>query len=241
MLAPLVLLLLGASPAPSAAPAPAARPAEDRTFRYQLGFLRRGPRPGEHTPEELERIQAGHLANIRAMWKQGVLTAAGPFGEDTPLRGVLLFTCDAETARRATAEDPAVKAGRLVLDLHVWVAQAGVGEAYRKLREAEPDGKDEMVTYPMAFLLAGGAPSSAEIAAGHRAHLERLRAQGKVLADGPIGGEAELQAVVVFRPGSLEEARALAEADPAVKAGHLKLEMHTWWAVKGVLPEPAQP
>lgn len=229
MLLPLVLLLLG--PATSA-------PAASEAVRYQLGFLRRPAQAPELPPEELKTIQAGHLANIGAMWKSGLLTAAGPFGEDTPLRGVLLFTCDAAAARKATAEDPAVKAGRLVLDLHEWTAPGGIGAAYRKLREADPAGQDEMVAYPLAFLLRGTAPAGAELLEAHRTHLESLRAEGKVLAHGPITGEQDLRAVVVFRPGSLEDARTWAEADPVVKGGHLKAELHTWWAAKGVIGSP---
>jgi len=41
---------------------------------------------------------------------------------------------------------------------------------------------------------------------------------------------------VVFRVGSLEEARALAANDPAVQAGRLALDIHAWIVPEGILP-----
>jgi hypothetical protein len=38
----------------------------------------------------------------------------------------------------------------------------------------------------------------------------------------------------VFRVDTLEEARALAEQDPAVQAGRLALEWHPWFAAKNI-------
>ncbi len=46
--------------------------------------------------------------------------------------------------------------------------------------------------------------------------------------------------VVVYEAASIEEARSLAEADPAVKAGRLKIEMHPWMVQKGIIREPGE-
>ena len=36
-----------------------------------------------------------------------------------------------------------------------------------------------------------------------------------------------------YRVTSLEQAKRLAEGDPAVQAGRLKVEVHPWWLARG--------
>ena len=58
----------------------------------------------------------------------------------------------------------------------------------------------------------------------------------KLIVAGPCLDGGHLRGVSVFRVGSLEEAKALAEDDPAVRAGRLVIELHPWMVPKGVLP-----
>jgi uncharacterized protein YciI len=53
---------------------------------------------------------------------------------------------------------------------------------------------------------------------------------GKLVLNGPIMVEHEILGVSVYA-AELEEARALAEADPKVKAGYLTVEAIPWMAV----------
>lgn len=77
--------------------------------------------------EELKEIQAGHMANIRAMAEEGALAIAGPFVEDTPLRGVFVFrTVDREKIDALVAKDPAIARGRLKLEPRTWWVSKGV-------------------------------------------------------------------------------------------------------------------
>ena len=71
------------------------------------------------------------MANIRAMWEAKKLIIAGPFEDDGEVRGVFLFqVASVEEARALAASDPAVKAGRLVPEIHGWwVEQATLPEA----------------------------------------------------------------------------------------------------------------
>jgi uncharacterized protein YciI len=49
----------------------------------------------------------------------GKLILAGPFADEGDLRGMLVFRVDSpEEAKALAAQDPAVKAGRLVLEWH---------------------------------------------------------------------------------------------------------------------------
>ena len=94
---------------------------------YVLGFLKKGPNSGQGSKEESARIQEGHMANIRKMAATGKLIVAGPMGDNTDLRGIFIFDAKTPDEVRAMAEeDPAIKTGRLVLELHPWFAAAGL-------------------------------------------------------------------------------------------------------------------
>ena len=67
------------------------------------------------------------MANIRKMAATGKLIVAGPFSDDGDLRGVFIFKLKSvEEAKAMVDEDPAVKAGRLVVEFHPWFAAAGL-------------------------------------------------------------------------------------------------------------------
>lgn len=222
---------------------PAQSAGDEKTDAYYIGFLRRGPRwtPG-NTPET-QRVQAAHMAHIGEMAGSGKLVGAGPFSDGGQLRGVFVFKVGSMEEAKALAEaDPAVKAGRLSVDLHAWTGPEGVGAKYAAERKANPRAKDEMVTYQMALLARG--PKWAPEATGdakrmtreREAFLGRLKASGKLAAAGPFTDAGELREMLVLQVASPEEAKALMENDPLVKAGILSLEVHPWWVAKGTLP-----
>jgi uncharacterized protein len=94
---------------------------------YVMGLLRRGPNAGTGDQAERERIQEGHMANIRKMAATGKLIVAGPFEDNGDLRGIFIFQgVTVEEAKAMTDDDPAIKAGRLVVELHPWFAAAGL-------------------------------------------------------------------------------------------------------------------
>ena len=70
----------------------------------------------------------------------------------------------------------------------------------------------------------------------HLQHLTKLQMLGKLVLNGPTLMEHEILGVSVYA-AELEEARALAEADPEVKAGYLFIEAIPWMAVPGD-PQP---
>jgi uncharacterized protein len=91
-----------------------------------LGFLVRGTAPA---PDQAagEAMQKGHLAYMESLHKQGKLPVAGPFLDDTPSRGIVIYRVkDVAEAKALAAEDPAVKAGRLVLEAHPWMTLKGI-------------------------------------------------------------------------------------------------------------------
>ncbi len=95
---------------------------------YVMAFLKKGPNRSQDSATAAE-LQRAHLKNIQRMADQGKLVLAGPFEEDTDLRGIYVFNVESlEEAKKLTETDPAVKAGRLVMDLHLWYGSAALQE-----------------------------------------------------------------------------------------------------------------
>ena len=77
--------------------------------------------------EAAEEIQKGHLAYMAALDKQGKLVMAGPFLDDAPARGIVVYRVkDVAAATALAADDPAVKAGRLFLEAYPWMTFKGI-------------------------------------------------------------------------------------------------------------------
>jgi uncharacterized protein YciI len=85
--------------------------------------------------EEL-RITAGHLGGIVDELIDGRLLAAGPFFDDGAYRGVSIFGTDSTTARRLAMDDPAVRAGRIEVDMLPWMTAWGVMPPQPTVKEA---------------------------------------------------------------------------------------------------------
>jgi uncharacterized protein YciI len=94
---------------------------------YTVVVLRRPPDAPEISDEELEALQARHLAYRAELSRQGKVVANGPFDErsDPTYRGMSIFACDLAEAARLSDGDPSVMAGRLAYDVMEWWVSAG--------------------------------------------------------------------------------------------------------------------
>jgi uncharacterized protein YciI len=94
---------------------------------YTLVLLQRSSSAPEMAEEELDALQARHLAYRAGLKRQGVLVANGPLAEqsDVAMRGLSIFACGLDEARRLSDGDPSVQAGRLTYDLMEWWVAAG--------------------------------------------------------------------------------------------------------------------
>jgi uncharacterized protein YciI len=77
----------------------------------------------------------------------------------------------------------------------------------------------------------------------HVAYHASLRAAGVVVTNGPVVDQPDesLRGLTVYRTGSLQRAREIAEADPAVKAGRLVVDVMQWWSPAGTMTQPGRP
>lgn len=101
---------------------------EDTTYtmkQYFIVFLKKGENR-EQGQEEAAEIQKNHLNHIQWMSDQGYLDMAGPFGDDGEIRGILIMRVpNLARARELASMDPAVQAGRLIMEIHPWWAAVG--------------------------------------------------------------------------------------------------------------------
>lgn len=96
----------------------------------------------------------------------------------------------------------------------------------------------EMKTYYLVLLKKGinrmqDSATAAAIQEGHMAHLNKMAAAGKMNVAGPLMEDSDIRGICIYNTASLEEAKQLAEEDPAVRSGRLVVEIHPWYAMKG--------
>ncbi len=97
-----------------------------------MAFLQTGP-DRSHDSATAAQIQEGHMAHIMKMAGEKKLVLAGPFLDKGDMRGIfILNVATMEEALELTGQDPAVKSGRLTMEIHPWYGPA-------KLKEIEWD------------------------------------------------------------------------------------------------------
>jgi uncharacterized protein YciI len=209
---------------------PSAKPAQ-----YFFVLLNRPANAPQLSKEAGEKLQDEHMANIRKLYGEHKLVIAGPFEEDTALRGIFVFQADSAAQVQGWANsDPAIKAGRLAADVHgPWLIDANAIHP--------PSTPEGMEHYTLVLMKRGDkwnpdAPEIAEKLKQHRAFVEQMTAQGQIAIAGvfPPSVPGELRAVEIFRVGP-EQTATLLKDDPAIKAGLVKPELHPWITGKGVL------
>jgi uncharacterized protein YciI len=94
---------------------------------FTVVLLRRPPDAPQLPEDALDALQARHLAYRAELRREGVLVVNGPLDEqsDVALRGLSIFACGIEEARRLSGADPSVQAGRLTYDVFEWWVAAG--------------------------------------------------------------------------------------------------------------------
>ena len=96
----------------------------------------------------------------------------------------------------------------------------------------------------VAFVLLKRPPDATDypeeeldrIQEAHLSYMDGLRQRGLLLTNGPFDGQSdESWRGICLYGTTVEEARSLAEDDPAVKAGRLEVEAFTWMYPKGTI------
>lgn len=222
-------LLLGLA---CAAPSRAQEAPKYDMGKIQLVFLKLSP---EWKAADTSRQVLGeHRAFVEKLLKEGRLAIAGEVSGDGDLREIMVIKTESpEEARQAALSLPAVKAGMLRPEVLSWFAARNF--------ITPPQMPLTTANYVFGLLVRGPkwtpevTEETKKLQEGHMANINRLAEAGKLVLAGPFIDGGERRGVFIFKVDTLEEAQALTETDPAVKAGRLKIELHRWAVPKGTL------
>jgi uncharacterized protein YciI len=76
-----------------------------------------------------------------------------------------------------------------------------------------------------------------ELQAKHMAHIRAMFEKGALVGAGPIIGGAPMRGVFIFRTATPQEAAALSQAGPYVRANQLAADFHVWRGLDGISEE----
>ncbi len=214
------------------APAQEKNEPEHKLIEFHMALLKRGPKyVASGMPKDLK---SQHVASVMSLLESGKAVIAGPLEDDSDIAGILVLRAKSAEEARAWAEsDPAVKAGFFSVEMHPWWSE----DVMKK-----PSSPIKLTTAYLALLKRGAkwtpekTPATEELQKAHMANIIRLAGMKKLVVAGPFGDNGQLRGIFVFKVSSLDEARTLAETDPAVQAGRLALDIHPWLVPEGILP-----
>ena len=95
--------------------------------KYFIVFLKSGPERSQ-SQEEAMKLQQEHLAYLGGLFEEGIINLNGPTDGTGDIRGFSVYNvATIEQAREYAENDPMVKAGRLVVEVHPWWLAKGSG------------------------------------------------------------------------------------------------------------------
>jgi len=228
----LILAIVLAAPTfaqTSAKPDPASK-----LVQFHIALVKRGPKWSPSSSSAASPVHQQHVDYVMSLLQSGKAAIAGPIDGDPEIMGIYVFRAStADEAKAWVMADPAVVAGHFTVEMHPWWSE----DVMKKMSTPM-----KLTTVYLAFLVRGEkwtpdqTPETEAIQKAHLENINRLAEMKKLVVAGPFGDNGKLRGIFVFRVGSMEEARALAETDPAVKAGRLALIVHPWMVPEGILP-----
>jgi uncharacterized protein YciI len=172
--------------------------------------------------EEIDKIMAGHMANIERLANEGKLIAAGPFEGGG---GIFIFNSKSlDEAKSWLETDPGVKANRWDIEMF----------PYRPRVNSVCSAKApyEMVTYQFIRFTANKSKSTArdypQIFYKHDDFLKEVGKNAVVVTEGIFG---EYDGGILIINGNITKESI--ESDPAIQQGLLTLDMKKLWIAKG--------
>ncbi len=100
--------------------------------KYVLVLLKQGP-DRDQDSTEAARLQRAHLDNMQQWAADGLLVVAGPtYNHTSTLQGIYVFALEnVEKVDELAATDPAIQAGRLVMESYPWYSSAALMDVNR--------------------------------------------------------------------------------------------------------------
>lgn len=189
-------------------------------------FLNKRTEKTELPKEQVDKLMAGHMANINRLAKEGKLVAAGPFDGGG---GIFIFNSSSiEEVEHWLATDPGVQAERWKIEMLPFQFRLGKDTSLK-----EPY---EMTSYQFIRYTPNIAKFNIqevpELFVKHDDYLKEIKHTGNAIAEGIFG---DTEGGILIMKGELDA--AVIEADPAVKEGLLQFEIKKLWIAKGAFGE----
>ena len=234
--AALAALIIVSSASTGALPYTYAKIAQEPKYEMGTFYMCLLIKPENFSPANLSQdLVKEHLKHVQDLLASGKAALAGPFAENTRIAGVLVLNASsAEEARAMEEADPFVKKAGLSVEVLKWWAAKGIMKP--------PAQPLKLKAYYLTFLRRGPkwtpekTPEAEKLQAEHMANINAMAKTGKLVIAGPFENAGEYAGIFVFKVGTLDEAKQLAQSDPAVKAGRLVADVHPWLLGEGSLP-----
>jgi uncharacterized protein YciI len=197
-----------------------------RTEGMVFVFLTTNPYRKELPKAQVDSLQAGHMANIQRLAREGSLLAAGPFEGGGGL--FVMNTTSIDQTDQWLATDPAVAANRYRLERMPFTVQTGaICTAHEPF---------ELSTFTFIRFNPEYNKFNVRVAdelwRQHLDFLKEVSATGNVLLEGHFG---PTEGGILIMQGEVDA--AVFQMDPAVKDGFLIPEIKKLWIGKGALCE----
>lgn len=190
--------------------------------KFTFVFLNKKADKAELPKEEVDKIMAGHMANIEKLAKEGKLVAAGPFEGGG---GIFIFnSTSVEEVKNWISDDPGVKAQRWNIEVIPFTVRAGSVCAVKEPYEMTMYNFIRYTPNLTKFTI-GDAPLTFK---KHDEYLKTIERTGNVIAQGIFG---DREGGILIMKGDLQ--KEVIELDPAVQEGLLELDFKQLYIAKG--------
>lgn len=190
--------------------------------QYTFVFLNSRTDKEELPKEEVDKLMAGHLANIERLAKEGKLLVAGPFDGGG---GIFIFnSTSSDTVKHWLSTDPGIQAKRWRLEMFPYLPRVG------SVCPVAPDV--EMVTYTfvryVSTITKFNVQKAGETFKKHDDYLKQIVKAGNVITEGIFPNR---DGGILIMKGEVDE--LLIEGDPSMSDNLFTIELKKLWVGKG--------
>ncbi len=186
------------------------------------------------TKEEVAKLQAEHVGNLGALYKQGRAFTAGPLGDDGFIRGtVVLNISTAAEVKDCFKPDPFVQQDILAVEAYHWLTDT--------TKFGKPDEPFKPAKHTLELVKKGpsfdGLKGPLDTGAMLRLlpSLQELAERDGVVISGPLVDGGELLGIALVSSEDAAKVESVLGKDSAVKEGRVKLELHPQFLGAGVM------